>query len=248
MASESWHTDDAFWQKAEPFMFGEESWERAPQQVDQLLALLELAPGSHILDCPCGPGRHSLELARRDYRVTGVDRTRYYLSSAQRKADAESLTIEFVLDDMRQFRRPETFDAALSMFTSFGYFEDPAENNQVLVNYNRSLKEGGVLLMEMAGKEIIARIYQQRDWREQNGVYLLEERHVVDDWTRTQSRWILLEDGAVQEFVFTHWLYSAGELGNMLAECGFAQVDIYGDLEGAPYDLEAKRLVAVARK
>lgn len=248
MTEGHWYEDDDFWQSMAPFMFSEQSWENAPKQVDDLLTLLDLAPGGRVLDCACGPGRHSLELARRGFKVTGIDRTQRYLSLARRQADAEGLSLELVLEDMRTFVRPDSFDAVLSMFTSFGYFDDPAENLQVLRNLHRSLKDDGVLLMDMTGKEIIARIYQRRDWREQDGAFLLEERNVAEDWTRMNSRWILLKDGAVHDYAFSHWIYSAGELGALLAECGFRQVTFYGDTSGAPYDHEAKRLVAVARK
>ena len=248
MSDKPWHEDDEFWQTMAPFMFGEQSWENAPAQVDQLVALLDLAPGSRVLDCPCGPGRHTLELSRRGYQVTGVDRTVAYLDLARQRAQAEGLTAEIVLEDMRRFSRPDTFDAALSMFTSFGYFDDPAENRQVLRNYHRSLKAGGVLLMEMAGKEVIARIYQHHNWREHDGVFLLEERNVTADWTRMSGRWIIVKDGVTREQRFSHWLYSAGELGAMLSDSGFQQIEFYGGLEGAAYDHEAKRLIAVAHK
>lgn len=248
MGELTWHEDDDFWEGMAPFMFDERSWENAPKEVDNLTALLDLAPGSRILDCPCGPGRHTLELARRGFEVTGVDRTRSYLSSARQKAEAEGLAPEFVLDDMRRFSRREAFDAALSLFTSFGYFEDPAENRQVLHNYYASLNDGGVLLMDMSGKEVLARIYQRRDWHEHAGAFFLEERNVVADWRRMASRWVLIKDGTIFERRFSHWIYSAVELEALLLESGFRQVTFYGDLKGAAYDHEAKRLVAVARK
>ena len=248
MEDKPWHDDDDFWQSMAPFMFSEQSWENAPIQVDQLVSLLQLNTGDAVLDCPCGPGRHTLELTRRGFAVTGVDRTRTYLEEARQRADADHLNPELILADMRQFSRPDTYDVALSLFTSFGYFEDPAENQKILTNFYRSLKAGGALLMEMSGKEIIARIYQQRDWRESDGAILAEERKVAANWTRMESRWVLIRDGTVREKSFSHWLYSAGELGQMLTEAGFQRIKFYGDLEGAAYDHKASRLVALADK
>lgn len=248
MEEQPWHEDDDFWQSMAPFMFSETNWENAPAQVDQLILLLGLSAGSYVLDCPCGPGRHTLELARRGFNVTGVDRTSVYLDEARRRAEVEQLTPEWLLADMRQFSRPDTYDAAISLYTSFGYFEDPADNQQVLLNYHRSLKAGGALLIEMSGKEIIARIYQHRDWQEYDGALLLAERNIAANWTRMESRWILVKDGDVQVRNFSHWIYSAGELGSMLAESGFQHIKFYGNLEGADYDQDAKRLIAVAHK
>ena len=62
------------------------------------------------------------------------------------------------------------------------------------------------------------------------------------------ANWILIKDDKRFEFAVTHWLYSGAELAAMLEESGFKSVDLYGDLEGSPYDQAARRLIAVARK
>ena len=67
---------------------------------------------------------------------------------------------------MREFVRPEAFDAAINLFTSFGYFEDPAEDLQVAKNLFHSLKPGGALVMDLVGKEVLSRIFLPRDWQE----------------------------------------------------------------------------------
>lgn len=244
----TWHENDGFWEMVAPFMFSENNWAAAPAEVDQVIALLDLSPGAVILDLGCGPGRHSLELARRGFCVTGVDRTALYLEQAQRRAEGEGLTIEFVQEDMRRFRRPDTFDAALSLFTSFGYFDTAEENQQVLANVHSSLKDGGKLIMELMGKEVLARVFQARDWQEQDGVFFLQERHVSDNWTRMANRWILLTEQAQYDFRVSHWIYSAAELSAMLRDSGFSSVDAYGGTGGTPYDHTARRLVLVARK
>jgi len=245
---ENWHEDDDFWERTAPFMFSEQLWESAPTEVAQIMALLEVEPGTSILDMCCGPGRHSLEWARRGYHVTGVDRTSAYLEQAQQRAGEEGLTIQFVQEDMRRFCKPNAFDGATMMFTSFGYFEDPAENRQVLTNLYRSLKDRGTLIVDVMGKEVLSRIFRERDWSEHNDAFLLQEREVSRNWSWMENRWILLGDGERYEARVTHWIYSAAELSDMLKECGFGRVKVYGDFEGAPYDRQAKRLIAAAYK
>ena len=131
-----------------------------------------------MLDLCCGPGRHSLEFARRGFRVTGVDRTAHYLTTARAAATREGLTVEFVQEDMRHFHRPAAFDLALNLFSSFGYFEDVANDLRVLQHLHDSLKSGGQVLLEMAGKEPLARMFQPRTWHRhaERDEYLLEER------------------------------------------------------------------------
>ena len=230
------------------YFFSDDAWENSSQQVSRALELMKLESGAAMLDLACGPGRHALELARRGFQVTGVDRNIEYLREARRGAEEEGLEVELVQEDMRQFSRPEVYDGAWSMFTSFGYFDRPDDNQQVLNNVYKSLKKGGVFLLELAGREVIARIFEARSWREVAGVFLLEERHVEQNWTKMRNRQILLKDSEKIEFTITHWLYSGAELAGMLAASGFSPVEIFGDLSGSPYDQTAKRLVAVAHK
>lgn len=244
----TWHEDDKFWEVMAPFMFSERHWASAPVEVDQVIRLLDIGPKVAILDLCCGPGRHSLELARRGFRVTGVDRTAAYLERTRKEAEKENLDVEFVREDMRHFCRVNAFDVALMMYTSFGYFEDPAENRQVLVNVCRSLKDQGALVLDLVGKETLARIFGERDWQEYDDAFLLQERRIVNDWSWMENRWILLQGGERQEFQVSHWLYSASELSGLLRDSGFSSVQIYGDLEGNPYDQNARRLIAVAGK
>jgi SAM-dependent methyltransferase len=68
--------------------------------------------------------------------------------------------IELVEGDMRDFRRPASYDLALSMFTSFGYFESRADDLRVLRNVRESLKPGGVFVVDVMGKEWLARHFQ----------------------------------------------------------------------------------------
>jgi SAM-dependent methyltransferase len=242
-----WHDDDQFWQTAAPAIFPQRMWARVPADVDAFLALLNLPPGAAILDMCCGPGRYALELARRGFNVVGVDRTESYLAEARRRAAAENLAVEFVHQDIREFRRPAAFDAALNLFTSFGYFADAADERQALVNLRQSLKPGGRLLMELMSKEILARIFQAHVWSEEDGVILLQECKVAESWNRIENRWIILQGSNRQELRFSHRVYSAFELTTLLQECGFDIIALYGDLAGAPYDQTAKRLVIVAQ-
>lgn len=76
------------------------------------------------------------------------------------------MTPEFMQADMRAFRMPVGFDLAINLFTSFGYFEEEADDRKVLANVLASLNSGGAYVMDMMGKEILARSFQERDWRD----------------------------------------------------------------------------------
>jgi len=242
-------TGERAWEEIAPVMFDQDRWQEAGPEVDQALGLLAVRPPATILDLACGPGRHVLELARRGYRVTGVDSTRAFLETARKLAAAASLEAELVHADMREFRREDAFEAALSMSTSFGYFREAEDDLRVLVNVRASLRPGGTLLMEVMGKEVVARTLKGRDWREEDGLVLLTEQRVRDDWTWVDNRLVYLgkDGGARHELVLSHRLYSAAELVACLRTAGFSSVSVYGSLAGSPYDESAERLVALAR-
>jgi SAM-dependent methyltransferase len=151
---------------------------------------------------------------------------------------------------MREFQRPGAFDAAINLFTSLGYFDDPFDDLRVLRNFHASLVPGGTLLLDMMGREVIARIFKEREWRElPDGSLFLEERRAARNWTRIANRWLLIRpDGTRYESRHELRVFSAQELDALLREAGFTTVRLLGSYAGVPYDHNAARLVALASK
>ncbi|MFP4050932.1 MAG: class I SAM-dependent methyltransferase [Thermoplasmata archaeon] len=243
-----WFQDQEFWEEYRSVLFHEHRLQTTPQQVKRLIDLLEIKKGDKVLDLCCGIGRHSLGFASKGYDVTGVDISEYYIQEAKGKASNAGLSVEFVQEDMREFKREEQYDAAMIFFTSFGYFIDDEDNFKVLKNVYSSLKPGGTFLIDIMGKEVWARVFSERDWARMENGFFLEERKVKGNWDLIDSNWILIQDGGVHEHSFITKLYSAKELRDMLKRAGFRFVDIYGDLERSEYNEKSDRLIAVAHK
>lgn len=245
---QAWFENDDFWRMLGPNMFGPKALAMAPEQVSDIVALLGLTGAEAILDLPCGCGRHSIELAKRGFHVTGVDRMNAYLDQARAAAREAKLAVEFIQDDLRSFSRPAAFDVALCLFTSIGYFDARDEELAVLRNYHRNLKPGGAMVIELMGKEIVARLYRPRDWSDVNGTLVLQQAEPIEAWSKMRNTWTIIAPAERREFVFTHWLYSAGELRELLTEAGFTSCEFCGDLKKSPYDHTAARLAVIARK
>jgi SAM-dependent methyltransferase len=243
-----WYEDESFWKTLYPFLFTAERLDASPGEVTKILELTDFE-GRDVLDLCCGPGRHSVELARRGYSVTGVDRSPFLLQKAHDMAAAEQVTVEWVNADMRDFERPGGFDLVLNLFTSFGYFDDKDDDLKVLRNIHSNLRGGGHLVLEVVGKEFLANVFQPTTAEELPDGGLLVERHeIFDDWSRIRNRWIVIRDEQVTTFEFHHTIYSAQELKDRLLSTGFEKVQVFGDLDGRDYGPGSKRLVAVARK
>jgi SAM-dependent methyltransferase len=248
MTRRDWYESDVLWERTYPFMFPPSVFSAAPEQVAQVQELAKV-PGGRLLDLCCGPGRHAIPFAKAGFSVTAVDRTNFLLERARSYARSEDVEVEWVLEDMRRFLRLDSFDLALSLYTSFGYFDEDGDNLSVLHNVYRSLKSGGAFVLDMMGKEVLARIFEATGSSElDDGRLLVQRRKATDDWSRMDLEWIVIDEDGPTSFRLHHWIYSGRELREMLLRSGFGSVELFGDLEGAPYGVDASRLVAVARK
>ena len=245
---DDWFTDAEFWIATYPFMFPDTAFAAAAEDAAKVMALSGCAGGA-LLDLGCGPGRFVVPFAQAGFAVTGVDRTPFLLDKARAYAAAQQVSAEFVPEDMRAFVRPGAFDIAINLFTTFGYFADPKDNAKVLDNVFASLKPGGVFVLDTMGKEVLARVFAPAGAQTlDNGDALFQRRAVTRDWSLSESAWTLVQGERARTFHVRHWLYSGQEMRRMMLDAGFTRVDLYGNLDGEPYDVEARRLVAVARK
>jgi SAM-dependent methyltransferase len=241
-----WFENEDLWRQLYPFIFASDRFAEAADEVTSVLELTGFG-GKRVLDLCCGPGRHSVELARRGFEVTGVDRSPYLLERAQTRASAAGADVEWILDDMRSFRREEGFELAINMYTSFGYTSRACDDLDILQNLRDSLVPGGSLLIELMGKEVLASIYTRVGMAEDgDGGRLFMVRDVEEDYSGMSNTWVLVRNGTAREYSFSHRLYSAVEMRQMLKRAGFEEVRIYGGLDGTPYGPRAVRLVAVA--
>jgi SAM-dependent methyltransferase len=245
-----WFEDDSFWSAWEPYLFSASRLSAASFETERIIELLGVHSGAKLLDVCCGIGRHTFELARRGFLLTGIDRTRPYIERAREQARREGLTIEFIHDDAKALRCAPVFDGALDMFTSFGYFDSEADDVKVASNVCRALRPGAKFLVDLEGRELIARDFRPREWfRHDDGSLGLQEKTVCDGWERLNTRWILIRDGKiVKESVVSSRIYSGSEMRRLLIAAGFSSVVLFGNLQGAPYDNYANRLIAVAAK
>lgn len=221
----------------------------AEDEVEGILAFLALPAGAAVEDLGCGRGRHSIPLARRGYRVTGVDISDYMLQKARRSAEREGVDIEWVQQDMRTFCRRDAFDLVLSLFTSFGYFSDE-ENQAVLENVGRSLKKGGTLLLDLrnAGKGLSRLEDLDKTIEVPSGRLRMTVRFDRRTMRATAEHTLVRTDGIRISSGFDVRIYSMEELMEMLRKAGLEIRDFYGSLRGDPFTDESSRLVALAEK
>jgi cyclopropane fatty-acyl-phospholipid synthase-like methyltransferase len=224
--------------------------ERAKAEVDEIERRLELTGPSEILDAPCGTGRHSLELARRGHRVTGVDFNPKVIERARESAGKEGLSAEFRLQDLRHVDDEARFDAALCAWGSFGYF-DEADNADHLCRVCRALRPGGRFFLDAHVAETLFHKYRTQDWfwwgEGEQRVRVLEERRFDCDTARMESTWTFQKNGTETSHNLSIRIYTYHDLRVLLEQVGFTSFSP-ADGQGVPLALGAQRLWLVARK
>lgn len=249
---QEWFRDREYWSANRRFIWSDRLIGSSVEAAARMISLLALEPGASVLDLACGFGRHSLELAAKGCRVTGVDLNPDLIEEAVASASSRGLDARFVCDYMRHYVEPEAFDSIICMYNSFGYFADPADDRLVLENCLRSLAPGGSLLLAVTPREVVKRYCpsgSSRNWREDpDGSILLEEATVDEAWTWSSSRWILLRGAERREYGYGMRLYGATEMRDLLASVGFTDMRLLDSLAGRPFGDESHVLVVVARK
>jgi 2-polyprenyl-3-methyl-5-hydroxy-6-metoxy-1,4-benzoquinol methylase len=215
-------------------------------QVDFVVERLGLDAGARVLDVACGHGRHSLELARRGFRVTGVDLSPRSLELARKAAKGESLDVEFVERDARELDFDAEFDAAINLFTSvIGYFEDDADTQKVLNAVARALVPGGSFLVDTVNAFALGRRYQEAMWEELESGGVMLHRGSFDLLKgRNEVTWTFIrEDGSRSELTHSLRVYAPHELARMFDAAGLTVVGSWGGFDGQELGFDTWRLI-----
>lgn len=229
------------------YFYGPLLAEVSDADADAIWRLLELEPGSEVLDLACGHGRIASRLARRGARVTGLDATPLFLEHARAQAAAAGLPIDYVQGDMRSLTWPDqSFDRVISWFTSFGYFDDE-ENRVVLREARRVLRPGGKLLIENNNLAELLPRWLPSVVVERDGNFSID-RATFDPITgRSMTERVIARNGRIRRFGFSVRMFIASELRDWVLQAGFDAVDSR-DHAGTPLTTQSRRMVTIARR
>lgn len=226
--------------------------ERTNTEVSGIINLLSLKGGEKILDIPSGYGRHSINLAKRGFDVTGVELNSVHLNRAIENANVQNATVNFVQENMIDINYHEEFDAVINMFYSFGFFETEEENNRVLKNFYNSLKPGGKFLFhtDVNIPRIISGKYREDETRNLSSGKTLR---IIDKYDGSDKRihgtWIIKDkEGNEAKKDYSVRVYTKEEFIDLCKKTGFTSFETYADWDKNPYTEDSEDMIIIAKK
>jgi SAM-dependent methyltransferase len=244
----AWYADfftelpNAFWRAAVPPA-------TTATEVDFIIRTAGLGPGDRVLDVPCGSGRHTLELARRGCRVTGLDVSAEAVDHARDAATAERSRVDLRLGDMRDLPTDIRVDAAVCMGNAFGYL-DHAGTRKFLADLAALVVPGGTMILDygFVAEALLPHLEIEEPPMTLGGI----EAVSVNEYDAANSRWItsftFRRGDEEHRGTSVQHVYTAAEVTRLVTEAGFTQIALYGDTDETPFSFGSPRLLLVARK
>jgi SAM-dependent methyltransferase len=239
------HFDAEYLREYEPLF----TLERDRREVARIIDVLGLPAGARVLDVPCGQGRHAHLLAEAGFRVDGLDLSTHLLARARERGTGPML--HYRRGDMRRLPTDWSgrFDAVVNLFTSFGFFLDPADDARVIAEFARVLRSGGVLLWHGGSRDGVVSGFLERDWwQTRDGTLYAQERRFdpLSGILAVESRWAGRRGNGAREHRIR--LYTATRLAELCAAAGLIVEAAYDAWHDRPMTSRSSEMLLVARK
>ena len=221
-------------------LYKDRDYEEAQLFVDNITNYLNLPEDSKILDLACGKGRHSIYMNKLGYNVTGADLSPNSIEEAKQ---FENDTLHFEVHDMRE-PFEQKFDAIVNLFTSFGYFENDADNLLTLKAIQHSLTEYGFAVIDFMNVNRVINNLVPEELKTVDGIDFHIKRYHQEGYIIKD---IDFEDDG-EKFHFTERVkaLTLQDFQSMMDEAGIYLLDIFGDYKLRKFHKdESERLILI---
>jgi 2-polyprenyl-3-methyl-5-hydroxy-6-metoxy-1,4-benzoquinol methylase len=186
----------------------------------------------NILDIGCGTGRHAIELAKRGYKVTGVDLSENQLKRAKEKAEEAGLAIDFQIQDARNLPFDVEFDLAIMLCEGgFSLMETDEMNFEILKNATKALKDNGKLIFTTLNGlfPLFHSVKEFYESQQKEGQAHCKDCS-FDLMTFRDHNTTVIEDdsGNKKELKSNERYYVPSEITWLLKSLGYTKIDIFG--------------------
>lgn len=198
--------------------------EEAHRFISNLIDFLQLKPDSSALDVACGKGRHSKYMAQCGMNVTGIDLSENSIRFAQQFATEK---LRFVRHDMREVFAENEFDVVLNLFSSFGYFDDVADDAKAIKAMTSALKKRGHLILDYMNPEYIIRNLKVREIIDRGEIQFHIQKKIENGFIVKQIDF--LHNGEAHSYFERLKLIKPDDFKKMFSATKLTMVNVFGD-------------------
>ena len=221
-------------------LYKHRDYKEAEVFIKNIATYLNLDKDDSILDLACGKGRHSIFLNALGYKVTGLDLSK---NSIEHAKTHESSSLHFDVHDMRN-SYPNQFEVVLNLFTSFGYFEEEADNFKVIQTIKSSLKQNGIGVIDFMNSPVVIENLIAQNTYEAEGVKFELKRSFTDGFI---TKDIEVKDAdKIVHFEEKVRAFTFQDFETMLSNAGLHLLDCFGSYKLDPFNSKtSERLILI---
>ncbi len=209
---------------------------------------------TRIADFGCGPGLYSSRLAKYGARVTGIDFSVRSIKYARDEAKQSGLPIQYINQNYLDYRTDERFDVILMIMCDYCALS-PSQRMAMLTKFNSLLRPGGSILLDVYSLNAFKLLEEVNSYEENllNGFWSADRYYGFLNTFKYEDVKVVLDKYTIVEAERTrtvyNWLqyFSSESLQSEFTEAGFEQLDLFGNVAGAPYDETSAEFAIVAR-
>ncbi len=218
--------------------------EEATQFISNLFKHLQIPQGAAILDVACGKGRHAKSMHALGMDVIGIDLSCNSITTANEMA---TTGLRFDVWDMREPYKETNFDVVTNLFSSFGYFEDPSDDDLAIQSMQAVLKTNGLFIFDYMNPEFIIKSLKAREIVSRGELQFHIQRKVENGFIRKQINF--LHDGIEHEYVEQLKVIKFEQFQKRFQALGFIVEETFGNYDLSPFDFgSSPRQIWVLKK
>lgn len=211
--------------------------------VDNLFEHLKPPKQAKLLDIACGKGRHARRMSEKGYDTTGIDLSAASINYAKQ---FETTNLHFIRHDMRKAFKPEVFDYAFNLFTSFGYFQTFDEHINALRAFNESLKPNGILIIDFFNSIKIIQELVPTEEKEEKGITFTIRKELRDN--KIIKTITFESEGIPKTFQERVFAFTLNDFNRMMKASNFKIIDKFGDYNFNEFNENSPRLILICQK
>jgi SAM-dependent methyltransferase len=241
MKTKDWFTD---WFNTPYYhiLYKDRNDDEAQLFMKHVTTFLNLPKKTHILDLPCGRGRHSVFLNSLGYKVTGGDLAANSIKLAKK---FENKTLNFKVQDMRVPFNSK-YDAVFNLFTSFGYFKDDKEDILILNNIKQSLKKDGFFVFDFLNAEKVKLNIVAEEIKVVNSITFKIKREIKNGFILKHISFFA--DGKNHSYTEQVKYLDLDKMTTFFEKVGFNITNVFGDYNLNAYEAKTSdRLILIAK-